>query len=102
MPGIWAARRRLPLHIAELSGCALCELRRAREAANPRRQGAARAMLKMFRKIAEIDEVSRGGDARGGDDVRKFTNIAGPGMLQQHGLCAAREPGDCFAISVVG
>ena len=60
-----------------------------------------RTMLKMFRKIAEVDEVTGGGDARGGNDIFQFTNVAGPGMLQEDGLRAAGQTGNIFSIGVV-
>jgi hypothetical protein len=55
----------------------------------------------MSGQVAEVDEIARGSDACGGNDVFQFANVAGPGMLQQHGLRAARESGDTFAVGIV-
>ena len=59
------------------------------------------AALQLFGKIADVDEIARGRDAGAGNDVFKFAYVAGPGVLQQHRLHAAREPGDIFAVGFV-
>ena len=41
------------------------------------------AMLQVFREIAEIDEISGGGDARGGNRIFEFAEISRPGMLKK-------------------
>src|SRR5713101_886659 len=58
-------------------------------------------MLEMLRQITQVDEVARSGDARAGNDVLQFAHIAWPGMLQQNGLRAPRQPGDVLSIGRV-
>src|SRR5208337_4352915 len=58
-------------------------------------------MLEMLGQIADVNEITGGGNARGGDDVFQFANVAGPGMLEKKGLRAAGEAGDALAIGIV-
>src|SRR5450432_723863 len=58
-------------------------------------------MLEIFRKIGNVDEVSRGGNAGGGDDIFGFADVAGEWMLQKDGLSAASEAGNILSVSVV-
>jgi hypothetical protein len=53
-----------------------------------------RAMLQLFWKIAEVDEIAGGSSARSRNHILEFADIAGLGMLEQDGLRAAGKPGD--------
>lgn len=55
----------------------------------------------MFRQVTQVDEIARGGDASGGDDILKIAHISGPKMLSQNGLSAPGKTGNVFAISIV-
>src|ERR1700739_2928000 len=59
------------------------------------------SMLQVLRQVADVDEVPRGGDARRGDHVFQFPHVSRPGMLQQHRLRAAGQPGDIFPVRIV-
>ena len=59
------------------------------------------AMLEMFGKITEVDEIAGSGDAGGGDDVLEFANISGPGVLQKNRLRAASQAGNILSIRIV-
>jgi hypothetical protein len=58
-------------------------------------------VLKMFRQIAEVDEVSCSRDACSGNDIFEFANISRPGMLEEDGLGTTREAGNVFAICII-
>ena len=60
-----------------------------------------RAVLEMFGEVAEVDEITRGRNAGGGDDIFEFSDIAGPGVLEEDRLGAAGEASDLFAVSLV-
>jgi hypothetical protein len=55
----------------------------------------------MFWQVTQVNEVSRGGDAGGGNDIFKFAHISRPGMLQQNGLSAPGKTGNIFSVSIV-
>ena len=59
------------------------------------------AMLGIFRQVGNVNEITHGGDAGGGDDIFEFADVAGPGMLEKNGLRAASEPGDIFGVSFI-
>src|SRR5271157_33878 len=59
------------------------------------------AMLQVLGEIADVNEIAGGGDAGGGNHVFQFADVAGPGMLQQQRLRAAREPGNGLAVRIV-
>jgi hypothetical protein len=47
------------------------------------------AMLEIFRQVGNVDEITHGGDAGGGNDIFEFADVAGSGMLEKNGLRAA-------------
>ncbi len=59
------------------------------------------AVLEIFWQIGDVDEITHGGDAGGGDDIFEFPDVTGPGMLKKNGLRAACEAGDIFGVGVV-
>jgi len=59
------------------------------------------AMLQVFGEVADVNEVSHGGDTGGGNYIFEFAGVSGPVMLEKQGLSAAGEACDGFAIGIV-
>jgi hypothetical protein len=53
------------------------------------------AVLKMFRQIAEVDEVACSRDACCGNDIFEFANISRPGEEEEDVECARRPNAMC-------
>src|SRR6267378_3155666 len=63
--------------------------------------GATRRLLKVFGEVIHVNEFIHGGEARAGNYVFQLADIAGPSMLEQDGLRAARKPLNLLAVRLV-
>src|SRR5712691_5205729 len=66
-----------------------------------RRVGAPHRLLQELGEVADVDELVDPGDTSAGNYVFQLAHVPGPGMLEQYGLRAARQPLDAFAIGLV-
>src|SRR5713226_6722499 len=64
-----------------------------------RRVGAPHRLLQELGEVADVDELVDPGDTGAGNNVFQLAHVPGPGMLEQYGLRAARQPLDAFARS---
>ncbi len=60
-----------------------------------------RRLLQVFRKIVHVDEFIYGSQARAGNYIFQFAHIAGPWVLEQHGLCSSCQSLNLLTVGFV-
>ena len=61
----------------------------------------AAGFLQVLGQVGDINKVRRSIDAGAGNNILQLAHVAGPGVLQQEGLRAAREAGNFLSIGLV-